>query len=272
MIIARHPNRDGITLLFPPIGADSAGLITKAMSDPRTPAGTLELARLGPDDRQLISRLRQIGASAPHKERVLDWTFPVRIISPAKVVAHTGGEFLSLRGHLSRATRAELTAEPVDVRRHRDDLVKAVNQWADQRQHSGFTHDDMTSPTLAVLDLMEAGELVIKGSLTRDQAGNCIGFWLWEENGAEAYSLARVALRYPGNAELAILHTCEQLAPRGINRIPEMCLGGSETEELDRFKQEKMRPVDWVDLQTMTLPRRPGRHLRPSRTGMVAQV
>lgn len=252
MILARHPNREGHTLAFPPIGRDQAGLIIKALGDTRITSQRLELARVGAEDSALITTLCQRGATTAYPETVLDWAFPVHVISPTKIVARPGKPFISFRGHLHGARRAGLTAEAVDIRQHRAALTAAVHLWADQKRHHGFTLADLTGPTMALLDLMEEGGLAIKGTLTRDAAGQCIGFWLWEEAQACAYSLARVALRHPGNAELAIAHACDQLAPDGTPRIPEMCLGGSETAALDAFKR-KMQPIRSIPLQTVLL-------------------
>ena len=252
LITARHPNKDGRTLVFPPIGQDPAGIITKALADPRMPSGGLELARIGREDLALAGSLHSAGAGKPRAEGVLDWTYPVHVVSPAKVIERQGKDFNSFRGHLNRAQREGLTAEPVDVARHRPELTQAVHQWAEEKRFSGYTDEDLTSPTLSVLDLMDAGKLAIAGTLTRDASGRPIGFWLWENADGAAMSLARVALRRPGCAELGILATCEQVRSHGID---EFCLGGSESAELDTFKR-KMQPVRSIELQSLTL--RPG--------------
>lgn len=258
MLIARHPNREGRVLLFPPLGRAPTALIENALADPRLPQGMMELARIGPDDAWLAAGFA--GRGAARREAVLDWAWPVHIVSPEKVIAREGKPFVSFRGHINRAIRDGLTGEPIELPRDRADIVSTVNAWADEKQNESFTHDDLTSPTLAVLDLMEEGQLDIHGTITRDRNGQPTGFWLWEKVDNIAISLARVALRRPGNAEVGILRTCEQAVAAGI---AEVCTGGSESVQLDAFKR-KMQPVRSIHLETLTLRSSPANDLKPA--------
>ena len=253
MLVARHPNRDDILLLFPPIGRDSAGLLAKAVDDPLSlPSGRLELARFSAEDQGLVSRLGTMGVKEPHRERVLDWAYPAHVVNPKRIVEREGKPFVSFRGHINRAIRAGYRTEPIDLARHRDNILHIIEQWADSRGDSDFSQDDLTGPTHSVLGLMDRTELDIGGTISYDSHGAPIGFWLWEQVGKTAMSLVRAYLRHPGNAEFGILSMAEQLA---ASNIPEMCLGGSETADLDAFKR-KMQPVRSIALSTVALPDR----------------
>ncbi|MCW2308850.1 DUF2156 domain-containing protein [Rhodobium gokarnense] len=253
MLVARHPNRDDILLLFPPIGRDPAGLLARAVDDPLSlPSGRLELARFSTEDQALASRLGTMGVKEPHREKVLDWAYPVHVVSPKRIVEREGKPFVSFRGHINRAIRDGCRAEPIDLARHRDDILRIIDRWADSRSDSDFSHDDLTGPTHSVLGLMDRTDLDIGGTISCDSHGAPIGFWLWEQVGNTAMSLVRAYLRHPGNAEYGILSMAEQLSNANI---PEMCLGGSETADLDAFKR-KMQPVRSIDLSTVALPDR----------------
>ena len=101
-----------------------------------------------------------------------------------------------------------------------------------------------------MLDLIDRTDLDISGTVSYGSEGAPLGFWLWEEVGGTAMSLVRAYLRRPGNAEYGILAMAEQLS---ASNIPEMCLGGSETADLDAFKR-KMQPIRSIALSTVALP------------------
>ncbi len=253
MLLARHPNKDDILLVFPPVGRDPSALLAKAVNDLLSlPPGKLELARLSTDDRVVLKGLKSMGANTPQRETVLDWAYPVHVVSPNRIIERKGKPFVAFRGHVNRAIKAGYRAEPVKLSRHRNAIQDIIKQWADSRGDAGFNHDDYTGPTRAVLDMMERDDLDIRGTISFDSDDTPIGFWLWERVGSTAMSLVRAYLRKPGNAEFGILSMAEQLKTAGI---PEMCLGGSETADLDAFKR-KMQPVRSVVLSTVALPDR----------------
>lgn len=250
MMIARHPNDSDKLLLFPPFGASPAKLITKALDDPRLPSGIIELARLSAGDALLTERLSSRSQTV-RREETLDWTYPVHVVSPDIITNREGRPFVSFRGHINRAMRGGLKTEPVDISKHENELKSIIQEWAINRGDTAFSIEDLTSPTLKAIELMKTSNLDIRGTLSKTKDGTPIGFWLWEQNGNTAMSLVRAYLRAPGNAELGILGMAQQLKASGI---PHMCLGGSETEDLDRFKR-KMQPVRSIELNTVDLQR-----------------
>lgn len=249
LIIARHPNKDDTLLFIPPIGPNPTEIIAQALDDTRLPSGNIELARVGSDDLAFANRTLTQGSQSPTSEKTLDWTYPIHVVSPSKVIAREGKSFVSFRGHINRAIRSGFQTEAVDFSRDKEALTQAVSQWAQEKKFSGYSFEDLTTPTKAVIDLAAEGNLSINGTLTRGADGQPVGFWLWENVDGTAMSLARVAIRRPGVAELGILRTCEQVHAAGIT---EFCLGGSESKSLDEFKR-KMQPIRSIALQTMSL-------------------
>ncbi|MCB9989320.1 MAG: DUF2156 domain-containing protein [Rhodospirillales bacterium] len=252
MVIAVHPNKDGTILLFPPFGKDPASLMEQALSDPALPSGRKEIARLGGDDAYLALRLQAFGASAPQREDLLDWTYPVHIVSTNKVIERQGGEFNGFRGHINRALRAGLTAAPFDLARHTADVLDIVRTWARDGKKDGYSFKDLTTPTMQVITLMQDGNLQLGGTVIFED-DRPVGFWFWDEsdkNTATAMSLVRVSIGRNGAAEFGALKMCELLRQRGFTHI---CLGGSETASLDSFKR-KLCPVRSIALSTAHYP------------------
>jgi len=251
MLIARHPNNNDKLLFFPPIGRSRADLITTALADARLPSGIIEMARVGADDALLTQSLSSRSQNM-RREDTLDWTYPVHVVSPDIIIKREGKPFVSFRGHINRAMRDGLNTEPVNIRKHESELRSIIQDWAYNRGDTEFSVEDLTSPTLKAIELMKTSNLDIRGTLSKTANGTPTGFWLWEQNGDMAMSLVRAYLRAPGNAELGILGMAQQLKGSGI---PQMCLGGSETADLDSFKR-KMQPVRSIALNTVDLPRR----------------
>ncbi|MFN3171228.1 MAG: phosphatidylglycerol lysyltransferase domain-containing protein [Hyphomicrobiales bacterium] len=261
MVVANHPNKNKTVLLFPPIGKAPSHLLKTALENARDlPLGKLQLARLGADDRNLLTALGK-SVDQTQKEAVLDWAYPVHVVSPKTIIACEGKAFVSFRGHINRAVRHGYQTTDIAVDRDRDAILSVVEKWATDRKGSTFTQDDLTGPTRSILTMMERGALNIEGTLSKDIDGQPIGFWLWQKLGGQAVSLVRAYLKQPGNAELGILAMAQTLQSQGIT---EMCLGGSETAELDAFKR-KMCPIRSIALETVPLDRSaPNHNSKPS--------
>lgn len=246
MMIARHPNKPSTILLFPPIGQKTKALLELAMTIPDVlPPGNREMARLNPTDPR-FARLLAKHRTVASREDTLDWAYPVYVVDPTKIVERKGKPFVSFRGHINRALRHGLQSQEIDPNRHRDEVIAVIGRWAERRHGGRFTRSDLIGPTHAVLEMMNRSGLDIRGSISHDCDGKPIGFWLWEQVGNTAMSLVRAYLKQPGNAEFGILAMAKQLTATGV---PEMCLGGSETADLDAFKR-KMQPIRSIALGT----------------------
>lgn len=249
MMLAIHPNKDNTLLFFPPFGKDPYGLIQKALIDPRRPRGEVQIARIGHSDMHLAMQLQAAGMEPPHTEDILDWAYPVHVISADRLIAHQGGEFNNFRSHLNKAFRAGYTAQRIHAQAHANAVLNIADRWAKDGKKAGYSYDDLTGPTQHLLSLMQEDALSLSGVIVFDGA-KPVGFWIWDEGdiaSKTAMSLARISLGDRGAAEFAGLKMAELLKERGFDTI---CLGGSETESLDRFKR-KMCPVTSIELQTM---------------------
>ena len=250
MVIARHPNRADRLLLFPPVGPDEAGLVNAALADRTLPEGIRQLARISPKERGLVAQFERSGMLCSTQEDVLDWAFPVHVISTEAVVRRQGKTFNNLRGHVNRAARLGLFCEALDPARHGSDVAEVAGRWARSKDFAGFSHEDLIGPGLACLRLMHRGVGQLGGVMIYTAERQPIGYWIWDElaNGSAA-SLVRVSTaKRQGAAEFAAVAVAETLHGRGITRL---CLGGSETKSLDEFKR-KLGAVRSIGLETLT--------------------
>lgn len=249
MVIATHPNKEDTLLFFPPFGKDPFSLIDTALGDTQIPEGRIQIARVGQEDMSLVFQLQAAGVSAPQGETVLDWAYPIHIISTERVIEHSGGEYNNFRAHLNKAFRAGYTAEPLNADTHHDAVMEIVSSWAKDGKKDGYTFDDLTTPTTQLLDLMKQNILSLAGVIVFD-GPKPMGFWIWDEGDTmnkTAMSLARVSIGDRGAAEFAGMKMTEILNERGFDKI---CLGGSETESLDKFKR-KFGPIESIELKTI---------------------
>lgn len=251
MVISAHPNKKDTILFFPPFGKDPFALIQTALNDPQTPEGCVQIARIGRDNMSLSFKLQAAGIPAPQDETILDWTYPIHVISAKKIIEHRGGEYNNFRSHLNKAFRAGYTAQSLDVHTHYNAVMNVVTSWAEDGKKDGYTFEDLTTPTKQLMDLMKDNALSLAGVIVFED-NNPVGFWIWDEGDTRnktAMSLARVSIGHQGAAEFAGLKMAELLSERGFEKI---CLGGSETESLDKFKR-KFGPVESIELKTITV-------------------
>jgi len=258
MVICRHPNRAERLLLFPPFGAERAGLIEEALGEARLPAGRRDLARVAPEDAPVAA-----GFGMAQREDVLDWAHPVHVLDVRTVSAHTGDRFRDFRKNLNRAARAELWARPLDLVRDRYAIMGVAEGWATSHGGPRFSHGDLMAPTRAALSLW--GVLPIAG-VGVFHAGRMIGFALWEESrekGRIAYGLTSLTFgNARGASEFLYQAMCAELMAKGFG---ELCIGGSETASLDAFKR-KMQPCRSVVLRSVrNVGRSSGRAAVPAR-------
>lgn len=254
MIMARHPNRENILLLFPPFGDNPVGLIQQALSDPQIPKGTIRFARI-PDKTgsTFINDLLHIGyAGTIIEEDVLDWTYPVHALDVHRVLKHEGLEFRNFRNRLRAAQKISSRTERIVPRFHHNDIMNIASRWATDGRKAGFTHEDLIGPVQESLRLMENPNLNIHGIIVYHN-NQPSSYMIWSIPLAHkniAVPLVRVSIGHmnglKGTAEYSMFKTMKALAE---DRINFMYMGGSETAELDQFKR-KLSPVASISLKS----------------------
>ncbi len=254
MIMARHPNRENVLLLFPPFGDNTVGLLQQALSDPQIPKGTIRFARI-PDKTgsTFINDLSRIGYTGTIiEEDVLDWTYPVHVLDVQHVLKHEGPEFKIFRNRLRAAQKTPSRTERIVPRFHHNDIMTIASRWATDGRKAGFTHEDLIGPVQESLRLMENSNLNIHGIIIYHH-NQPSSYMIWSiplGHKNIAVPLVRVSIGHmnglKGTAEYSMFKTMEALAE---DRIDYMYMGGSETAELDQFKR-KLSPIASISLKS----------------------
>ncbi len=248
MLIAAHPNSDDHLLLFPPMGKEPINLLNRVVHDDRIIAGQIQLARISGQDQLLLAWAEASGHFRTGPEKLLDWKYPVHMLSTKAVVEHQGGNYRNFRHGINLANEANLSATLVDTEKDKTTILKLVDIWADSNAQGGYSKDDLTAPTRAILTLMDETELPLHGMIVHKDS-QPVGFMTWEETNPEAgiaNSMCCLSFKEKGAAEFIYLSMAKILNERGFDYL---CIGGSESKGLDSFKR-KINPVRSVSLQS----------------------
>jgi hypothetical protein len=275
LILLRHPNIDDTLLVFFPFASSASELMEQIeqlslflkierSSHSSSSLGTYSevlLARIPEKIADKVLAMDSAAATVQHiNEEKLDWAYPSYDLCVKGLVKPQGPEFSIYRNKIRKfctegievITAKEVPPDEVRV------AVRQINEsWIRTKLKSGtsigdqgLTAYELTDPYDALARLSEEVTSDIDGIfLKRDDA--YIAFSLWERPriGDTVPSFAAMTSSYePGLSEY--LHRC--IADRVKDRYKYICIGGSETEGLDRFKR-KFAPVNTHRLRTMRL-------------------
>ncbi len=187
-------------------------------------------------------------------EETLDWVYPSHDVSLASLIEPQGGALTTYRKKLRKFDRrgvrlvslADATADEVET------AVKEVSlRWVETkcRQHNGRPDqrpvlNDLLDPysSLAALNAVSAPDLRIEGFILK-RGDEPLAFTFWEKPQTLTDTVACMAAlprsHETGLSEYLYCQIARTLTAQGYER---MCIGGSETEGLDRFKR-KLAPV-----------------------------
>ncbi|MDD3183370.1 MAG: hypothetical protein PHD48_11295 [Alphaproteobacteria bacterium] len=232
-----HPNIPGQILIFPMMGKKTPQVLTEMLeSIPQPPQG-VRLARLSPsdltdmEDGSLLSQYSYI----PAEEKVLDWTYPVRILSTERVAHLDGHIFKRVRNRIRHAEQLGFSVRPL-TEAYADKIKDFILGWALARSDSAGEIHDFTSPYYAILDGMRDPRLRLDGLVFllnhRVQA-----FTAWDTP-ANGMSIANRFANLCNENILGLSDFVMQTVARELHNrnIQLLNLGGSETKGLDDYK------------------------------------
>jgi len=247
IVYCAHPNGENELLVFPPVGPggrdhklllDLVRELSEAGCEPRLARFTSVQAR------RLANACGDHWSLSEIDEDLLDWRYPVRILSTDEVLARKGGRFERLRQRLRKIDREGVLVSELDARSRRDEIEELAMKWASRGRGQALTPDQFLAPVGRLLDLASddlASEApAVTGQLLFDKStGALLGYGIWElpvRSGLPANQFAGVCDHsVAGLSELQIVLMCERLRAAGVG---EVSLGGSETRSLDRFKRK----------------------------------
>lgn len=243
-----HPNIPGQILIFPLMGNKDPQVLAEMLeSIPQPPQG-IRLARLSPSDLADIEdgALSSRCSYTPSVEQVLDWTYPVRILSTERVARLDGHIFKRVRNRIRHAEQLAWSVEPL-TETHIDKIKDFVLWWASSRSDNAEEIHDFASPYRAILDGLRDPRLRLDGLVFilnhRVQA-----FTAWDTP-ANGMSIANRFANLCNENILGLSDFVMQTVARELHHrnIQLLNLGGSETKGLDDYKT-KFIPEFSLDL------------------------
>jgi len=255
MPLCWHPNVDGEILVFPSRGANNPHILNRLLAEVPIPPLGLRLARV--KGRAASSLVMPNTATAtdrsisfmPVQENVLDWLFPVRILSTEKVAKLQGGEFYRIRNYISQMKRQNVKVERLSAD-HVSQFMHLVYRWANKRTTSANELIELVAPYKRTIELLDDDVFNLDG-LVFFVDGVMEGAAMWEppntKTGIANAWVNLVNTEHKGICEFVMNSVSQTLFAEGI---PFINYGGSETKGLDNFK-EKYGPAHSVQLHSI---------------------
>ncbi len=233
ILVCIHPNIENEYLIFPPHGEKGDELLSKTihtfvrmgLKASVARAESLEVAK---------SYLNQI------EEPVLDWKYPVHTLDTNSLTHHQGKGFQHFRQKLNALDMANVEADDLIPARDKKAVKEVISLWANGDQ-------DMVEPYNRLIDLFDV--LPLQGRIIYYNR-TPVALSIWEETDPEngfSNAYAHVALHeIKGLSQFVFLDMGQTLNARGFKNV---CVGGSESEGLDRFKRN-LCPVASLNLSS----------------------
>jgi hypothetical protein len=195
-------------------------------------------------------------------EEKLDWAYPSYDVSLERLANPTGGDLALYRKKMRKFRNGDV--EIIDMKNlAKSEIEKVVTdvarrwvftkynqlQWPRDERKRHF--DELLEPYISLTQFKDLDSLNIDGLAIRRSDGY-IAFSFWEKPTAGKIVPCMAALPYSHEKGLSeYLYYCiaKRLSAEGYDR---MCIGGSETESLDRFKR-KLAPIATHHLSTIKL-------------------
>lgn len=255
-----HPNLKDTVVIFPPFGDAPSEAVANFLKEIRDTKMAIRLGRLPAQ-----SPLEDLPAHLPSlttrkvRETVLDWTYPVHTINCADLVAHEGKDYARIRQTMNKFRRSSAMTRELDFNRDTKALQTLAGQWETNTNHYD-TYDLKTNYFNYIARLaLDQKDLHLRG-LIISVDGQDKGFSIWEpeSNGGRTANLFASQVNDFGLTNLGTyltVVTAEKMLEEGSQY---MCLGGSETEGMDRYKRGFI-PAFSTSLETVevTFPEQP---------------
>jgi hypothetical protein len=170
-------------------------------------------------------------------ETILDWTYPVHILSTKAAAAHRGRYFRDVRQSLYCMARYNPQIENLDSNNDVHAATQLTRMWVAERSSEKMQSRDLFSPHERLLKMLETNKFRLQG-VKCTILESLVGYSLWERpssRGTTANLFACVGLKeYKGLSAYLVVEACRILSE---DKITYVNLGGSETNGLDRHKR-----------------------------------
>lgn len=250
-----HPNVDGQILVFPPRGIENKLIMQRLLTEMPEPPRGIRLARLSEEGLSSVwfsKAIRLTGRNVrlvPVQETVLDWRFPVHILSTKIVASLEGNHFLRTRNYVKHLKQRNVQIEPL-TRWHTTRVMDFAFRWANKRTDNVNELIELVAPYQETFSLLD-DEALHLGGLVIKIDGQIQAVTMWEKPNTKtgiANALVNICnTSFKGLSDFAMKVTAEALFSQEVLYIN---YGGSETEGLDNFKK-KFLPAFSIPLRSI---------------------
>ena len=234
---------DGQILVFPPRGEKNYAALTALLDEAPSPPAGLLLARFKAED---VFHLKSF---APVEEQVLDWRYPVRVLSTKNMVEMHGHDYMLIRNRVKQTKKYPLEVAPLSLA-HIPEIENLSYRWANKQAEKPEELIDLVNPYRETLRLLKHKTLKLDG-LVFIVEGQIQATTMWDVSNPYSKTanlfMNLCNINYRGLSEFSIKATAEKLLAKGVNLLN---LGGSETSGLDHYKN-KFVPQFSVELYSL---------------------
>lgn len=235
-----HPNIEGQILIFPPRGQKSYVAITTLLAEAPVPPTGFLLARFKSED---VSRLKTFHGFLNYdpyeliEEKVLDWRYPVRVLSTKGTKEMQGHKYMLIRNRVRQTQKYRPDVQRLSLK-HIPEIETLSYRWANQQAEKPEEFLDLVAPYKQTLKLLRNKTFGLDG-LVFAVDGQIQAATIWDISNSK-HRTANLFMNlcnvtYRGLSEFSIAFTAERLLSDGVQFLN---LGGSETLGLDRYKNK----------------------------------
>jgi hypothetical protein len=239
-----HPNVKNTILIFPPLGEKNYLSIPFLLQKIYRPTIKYKLARYKAEN---LSKLERISVFFPCfsftrvTEQILDWKYPVHIISTQQLSQMAGRKFDNMRHMVHKASKLDVQIDSLSPK-----YLRAINKlsyrWTRNQTQDENEIDDLVSYYVKLIELMRTHPHLLDGLVYLIQDEIC-GVIIWSKpNPNQSSATAHAGLydtTFKGLPEFAWHKASETLFAQGVKLVN---IGGSETSGLDAFKRKFRAP------------------------------
>ncbi|MCP4392937.1 MAG: hypothetical protein GY804_01510 [Alphaproteobacteria bacterium] len=241
-------------LIAPEIG--KGGILKDLIEEMPVPANGLQLARVLTEDAQeLKSKLSSsMDTTQFHivEEKVLDWQYPIHILSTKDVAEAKGNKFRNIRNSCNQVTKLHGMHVFECGYEHASEAVEQfINNWKESFSKEEITAEEWMESFMFVRDLIENNDHDLETVVIGDRDKNIASIEIFEKpimpNQAANMLTSLAVYGKKGLSELSHRLVCKSLYQSGIEKVN---IGGSETASLD-FHKRKFNPIESRHLSTI---------------------
>lgn len=253
LCVCWHPNSIGKLLVFVP-SEDNFPLVAEFLENMPDPIDDIIVARVGDDRIQeiLTASMSKTLTISKEQEQVLDWTYPVHILSTSRLLDLSGKDFMYIRNRLHQMDKVKVSVSAFDAVHHSRALEGLLHRWAKRNAATSLEYENLYEPYDRLFSWALNKQAGLSGVLVFvDDQLEAVGLWdisnTMHKTANLYVNLCNVTIK--GLSEYLIVQCCEQLKSDNIEFIN---LGGSESKGLDHFKC-KFRPEMSLDLSSILI-------------------